>query len=272
MNDRELITGLDACRPASDDLRQPELRQVAESVASDARAAEIHVRIERIDAATLRAMHNVSPPAGLESRLIVRLREAAQEAAIGDTVVSEATSPPLVSTPTGRNSSVSRRKWLAWSGGIATAIAATIAAVMFFRPAPPFEPDDLESSRQWHDTIVGLDDWQTIKPGGELDEFPLPAELRLSPQRYRDASSIVGREAYAYDLSLPGRLQATLFVIPQTTRAGVPSSAPPRPQSPTLGLSVAYWQRGDVIYIVVVDSHRIEDYHRLVKTTPPVAA
>jgi hypothetical protein len=270
MNDRELITGLDACRPASDDLRQPELRATADSVASDARAAEIRVRIERIDAATFRAMHNISLPAGLESRLIARLHEAAQNAAIGDTVGADGPSRPDVATSARSNSSLSRRKWLAWSGGLATAVAATIAAVMFFRPAPPLEPEDLEWSRQWHLQIVDLGDWQTMKPGA-LDEHAL-STLHITPRRYRDASSIVGRDAYAYDLTLPGGPRATLFVIPQATRARLPTFPPPQPQSPTLGLNVAYWQRGDVIYVLVVDSHRIEDYRRLVKTTPPVAA
>ncbi|MEX2140511.1 MAG: hypothetical protein WD894_14705 [Pirellulales bacterium] len=265
MNDRDLITGLDACRPASDDLRQPELRAVAESIASDAHVAEIRVRIERIDAATFRAMHNISLPVGLESRLIARL----QEAASGDTVGLEATSPSAVSTPDRRNSSTSRRKWLAWSGGLATAVAAMVAAVMFFRPAPPLERHDLEWGRDWHLQIVASGDWQRIKPD-ELDEHALPSELRPTPQRYRDASSIVGRDAYAYDLKLPDGTRATLFVIRQATRAGLPTSAPPQPQSPTLGLNVAYWQRGDVIYVLVVE--RIEDYRRLVTTTPQVAA
>jgi hypothetical protein len=255
MNDRELITGLDACRQASNDLAQPDLRDVAESVASDERAAEIRVRIERIDAAALRAMHNISLPAGLESRLVARLRNAAQPT-------------PAVLCET--DSSRTRRRWLAWSAGFAAVVAATIAAVMLLRPPLPLDERDLASSRQWHDQIVAADDWLAIG-SGDLD-WPGLSKLYLSPRRYRDASSIVGREAYAYDLGSPGGLQATLFVIPQEARAGLSGSPPPQPASFTLGSSIAAWQQGGVIYVVVVGSDRLQDYHKLVRTTPPSAA
>ena len=255
MNDRELITGLDACRPASSDLREPDLRGIAESVASNARAAEIRVRIERIDAATLKAMHNISLPDGLEARLMARLREEVQPT---PAVVSE--------TSTSRT----RRRWLAWSAGFAAVVAATIAAVMLFRPPLPLDRQDLASSRQWHDQVVAADDWQTVGPG-DLD-LPGFAKLYVHPRRYRDASSIVGRDATAYDLSRPGGPQATLFVIPQVARAGLPGSPPPRLEAFTLGSSIAAWQQGNVIYVVVIASDRREDYRDLVKTTPPATA
>lgn len=267
MNDRDLISGLDACRPASGDLSQPELNALAERVATDGRAAEIHVRIQRIDAAMRRAMHNVALPSGLENRLLARLHEAA----LGNTQRLNTPPPPTDTASAGRNTSLSRRQWLVWSTGLASAIAASVAAVMFFRPAPPLERYDLEAGRDWHNQIVAAHDWQSVKPN-DLDELAQQADLQLVPQRYRDASEVVGRDAYAYDLTIPGGATATLFVIPQATRAGLPTSPPARPQSSTLGLSIAYWQRGDVIYVVVIESDRLEDYQRLVKTTPFFAA
>jgi hypothetical protein len=255
MNNRELITGLDACRPASSDLREPDMRGIAESVASDPRAAEIRVRIERIDLAALRAMHNISLPSGLENRLVARLREATQPT-------------PFVGSET--DASRTRRRWLAWSAGFAAVAAATIAAVMIFRSPLPLYEQDLASSRQWHDELVALDDWQTLPAGAQ--NWPEFSKLNVMPRGYRDASSNVGRDAYAYDLSMPGRPKATLFIIPQEARVGLPGSPPLRPESFTLGSSIAAWQEGDVIYIVVVESDRLEDYHRLVKTTRPAAA
>ena len=255
MNDRELITGLDACRPASNDLREPGLRDIAQFVASDARAAETQIRIERIDAAALRAMRSIPLPDGFESRLVTRLREAAHPA---HEVLRES------------GTLRSRRRWLAWSAGFAAAVAATIAAVMIFRTPAPLDADDLALSRQWHNEIVASADWQAL-PAGSRD-WPEFSKLRLMPRGYRDASSIVGREATAYDLSLPGGPQATLFVIPQQDRAGLPGSPPPRPTSFTLGSSIAAWQHGGRIYVVVLGSDRVGDYQQLIKTTPPVAA
>src|SRR5688572_17772158 len=79
MNDRELIAGLDLCRPGNDDLRQPELDDVAEQVASDPRAQAIRVRIERIDTAVRTAMHDVTLPARFETQLLSRLRDGMAE-------------------------------------------------------------------------------------------------------------------------------------------------------------------------------------------------
>ncbi len=268
MNDRDLINGLDACRPATDDLRQPELQAIAGAVASDARAREIRVRIERIDRATLRAIHDVAVPTGLEGRLLARLREAAQLVDAGKVADPAARSAPGIADHVGTRHS--RRRWLAWSAGLATAVAATVAAVMVFRPAPPLEGQDLELGRNWHTQVVDSDDWQTTD-SPDSQEYPLPDELRVVPLRFRDASAIVGRDALAFDLSLPGGPRATLFVIPQEEQARVPAAPPLTPQSTTLGPNVAYWQRGHVIYVVVIDGGRPEDYRRLIRTAPAVA-
>jgi hypothetical protein len=94
----------------------------------------------------------------------------------------------------------------------------------------------------------------------------------VTPLRHRDASAIVGRDAHAFDLTLPAGPPATLFVIPQAEPARVPASPPLHPQSTTLGPSVAYWQRGNVIYVVAIQSDRLQDYQRLIKASPAIAA
>jgi hypothetical protein len=265
MTDRELITGLDACRPASDDLRQPELRAVAEHLASDDRAQQIRVRIERIDGVMLRAMHDVSLPEGFAARQIARLHEAAREAAIGDAVGNDLTPGLTVAAYPVRGVSRSRRQLLAWSAGLAT-IAATVVAIVLLRPDKRLVLDDLESSRQWHQQLAADDKWQPIEPD-ELKSHALPRELRQFPHRYRDASAVVGRDAWAYDLTLPEGPPATLFIIPQTDRAGLPSSPPRQLKASTLGLRVAYWQTDGYIYVVVLQSDRSEDYQRLLRIT-----
>jgi hypothetical protein len=266
MTDRDLITGLDACRPASNDLNEPELRAVAEQVASDERARTMRVRIERIDCAVSSAMHDLPLPEGFVSRQLARLHEAARDAAIGDAVGNDVSLATVVPSSSASEPSLGRRKWLAWSSGLAAAAAAVFAAVILFRSDQPLVGDDLESSRQWHDQLVADNQWRPIERE-ELKRHSLPAELRQFPTRYRDASSVVGREAWAYDLTLPGGPQATLFVIPQTTRASIPPSAPRVPKSSTQGLAVAYWQTGGFIYVVVMQSDQSKDYQRLLRTS-----
>ena len=63
-----------------------------------------------------------------------------------------------------------------------------------------------------------------------------------------------------------------MFVIEQGQRVGAPESAPPQPQSYTQGYCVAYWQRGETIYVVAVESDRIEDYRMLLRISIPMAA
>jgi hypothetical protein len=271
MTDRDLITGLDACRPASDDLREPELRAVAERVAAEESSRAIRLRIERIDQAVTRSMHDVGLPEAFISRQVAWLHDAARDAAIGDSagpdLLPADVNPDMAAGALAR----SRRKWLAYSGGLCAAAAAVVLALVILRPDKPLVRDDLEFSRQWHDQLAVEDQWRPIEPD-ELERHALPAELRRLPRGYRDASSIVGREARAYDLTLPGGPKATLFVIPQTERAGVPGGAPRMPKSSTLGLSVAYWQTHGHIYVVVLQSDRSEDYQRLLRTTSGMAA
>jgi hypothetical protein len=268
MNQRELITGLDACRAASNDLDQPELRAVAERVAADPAAAQLHVTLVRFDAATRQAMCDFPLPAGFADRLTARLREANAPNVTAPDPTNEAAKPSTPVSPAART--VSRRKWLAWSGGLAVAAAAAIAAVMFLRPDEPLTPQDLESARTWREALLTSNDWKPLTPALQR-QHQLPDELRLPPTRYRDVSDIVGRDAYAYDISIPGGPDATLFVIHQSARAGIPASAPLRPQSVTLGQSVAYWQKGSVIYVVVVNSDRLDEYRQLLRATQPVA-
>jgi hypothetical protein len=270
MNDRELIAGLDACRPGSEDLRQPELRDAAARVAGDPHAEEIRVRLVRIDAAVMRAMHATAAPEGLDDRLISGLEEAARESAIGDLAGADVSNRPTVTLAVNRDSPISRRRWLAWSAGLATA-AAAIMAVVLLSSDKDLTSDDLLAADQWHEALADSDAWRILRPD-ELSEHPLPSELRRLPARYRDATDTIGRQAFAYDLSLPGGPRATLFVIGQSRQIDAPASAPSRPQSNTQGYSIAYWQRGETIYLVAVESDRLDDYRMLFKISIPTLA
>ena len=275
MKDRELIAGLDACRADSEDLRQPELGDVAQRVADDPQAEAIRVRLVRIDAAMTRAMHEAAAPQGLEDRLIARLQEAARESAIGDLAGADVSDRltvnfPAVTLPPSSDPQLSRRRWLAWSAGLVT-VAAAITAAIFLSGERDLTSDELLAADRWHESLTDSEGWRTLSLG-ELPQHPLPSELRRVPARYRDASDTVGRDAVAYDLTLAGGPRATLFVIEQSEWIDAPESAPSLPQSYTQGYSIAYWQRGETIYVVAVESDRQEDYRMLLKTSIPLAA
>jgi hypothetical protein len=276
MNDRELIANLDACRSGSDDLNQPELRCAAEIVANEARANEIRVRLLHIDAALIRTMHSVDVPAGMEGRLVARLQEAAGQAATSDAVTAHVPGPAVRPfdvapvSPSRRDRAISRRQWIAWSAGLAAA-AASLATLIVLQLPKELASDDLLAADRWHEALAKSGEWQPLEPD-HLESHLLPDELRHWPSRYRDASNTVGRRAMAYDLSLRDGPRATLFVIHQATWVQAPASAPQRPQSSTLGYSIAYWQRGDTIYVVAIESDRTDEYQQLVRTVVPQAA
>jgi hypothetical protein len=271
MNDRELIAGLDLCRSNGDDLAESELRPIAQQVASDSRAQEIQLRIMRFDDRMRRSIHNVPVPADFQNRLLEHLRVAASQDQVVDKEDATVTLPSTVMASRHPNSSVvSRRRWLAWSGGLLAIAAAVVTAIVVLRPPAEFEREQLEASRQWHEQIIQSPNWQDVNRSN-LDPDSLPSELRFIPTRYCNATGIVGREARAYDVTIPGGPKATLFVIENTTPAGVLMTAPLEP-STTQGFSVAYWQRGGRTYVVVVNSDRIEDYRALLRASAPQAA
>jgi hypothetical protein len=269
MNDRELITGLDVCRPASDDLRQPELRALADHVANDPRADEIRVQLIRIDSALTRTMHAATVPEGLEDRLLGELQKAAGEAAIGDLVGSDVSEKASPAAPAPRDPPITRRRWLAWSGGLAAA-AAGLIAVIVLRTEKELTNDNLLAAATWHEALVETNGWRPLDPAS-AGGHALPAELLRLPSRFRDATRAVGRSGTAYDLSIAGGPRATLFIIEQAVRVGAPQTAPQRPQLRTQGYSIAYWQRGETIYVVAIESDRFEDYRALLESSTPMA-
>ncbi len=271
MSDSELIHGLDLVRANSDDLAQPELRSIVEQISTDPRAQRIQLRIARIEAALARAMHCAPVPDGFSARLADKLRAATSGTPelVSDNHHQSAGAIELA--PAQSAAGWSRRRWLASSAGVAAAAAAVAIGVTFFRPSEPLDRELLEASRQWHEQLIASGDWRPLD-ANQLEEHALPRELRRIPASFCDASALVGRDARAYNLTLPGGPSATLFIIPQPERVGLPASAPLAPQSSTQGLSIACWQRADIIYVVVIESDRTSDYQMLLRTSVPIAA
>lgn len=280
MNSREVIATSDAVRPGSDDLHAPELASLAQHLEADPQACELFERVQRFDRAVGRAMHDVPLPPDFEQRLIARLKPPADSPissavdhalvagpTVGEEAVAELERPAaLHHTPA--SVSMSRRLLIkALGGGVAVAVAVALAVIFWPSDRVLYE-EDLQNASVWHNDLRDRASWPKLT-SDEIDEHPLPNELRWIPERWRDASSELDREATAYDLTRPGGPRATLFVIPQPQAAGIGATAPPTPQFSTQGYSVAYWQFGGNVYVVVVESDRQRDYQHLLRLTVP---
>ena len=68
----------------------------------------------------------------------------------------------------------------------------------------------------------------------------------------------------AFNLSRPGEGRAVLFVVRMGSR-DIPGSPPATPQSATGGLTVAAWQNGGLVYVLVVEGDD-RFYRRLIHT------
>src|SRR5262245_49923672 len=68
---------VDACRPDSQDLNDPELRDAADAIECDERARRLFESSQRLDSKVRRAMRDVEVPNGLEQRLLAQFTPVA---------------------------------------------------------------------------------------------------------------------------------------------------------------------------------------------------
>ncbi|HEX3728061.1 MAG TPA: hypothetical protein VHV08_17540, partial [Pirellulales bacterium] len=74
--DRRVSEGIEACRPASDDICQADLAHVAAALEHDPAARMQYERVQKWDARVTQAMEHVEVPAGLTERILERLQAA----------------------------------------------------------------------------------------------------------------------------------------------------------------------------------------------------
>jgi hypothetical protein len=76
----------------------------------------------------------------------------------------------------------------------------------------------------------------------------------------------LGRQAVAYDVHLPARRRATLYVV-KASAADLNSTPPVRAVN-TAGRSVAAWKTGPLVYVLVFDAKDPKTYRLLVPPGP----
>jgi hypothetical protein len=105
-------------------------------------------------------------------------------------------------------------------------------------------------------------------PGELVSRVAPPSDFPISPDiaqfrdvRWRRVEKFVDGEAIAYDLPSSRSGKATLYVAKHTV-AGLPPYPPTQPTLSTGGNSLAAWQSGGLLYVLVVrgDAQTYGDY------------
>lgn len=220
------------------------------------------------------ALDDVAVPAGLRERLLDRLRlpdrpclpdrpgEPAPLAAAPllpalPQPVAQPVGPAAVepaSVPFSRRLRVGRRWWLA----AAAAAAGLALAGRWWLLADRADGDVAQLAAAWQQRLTST--WQSTKtlPSG----FRVPQSVAVAPRRWQALDRLAGVRGVAWDLSRPGFARAVLFVA-RMTSAGLPNSPPAAPQSTTGGQTIAGWQSGGLVYLLVVEGD-VKDYRRLI--------
>lgn len=271
------LPAIDACRPASDDLSLVELHELAAELATNPRLAQMHDRIQSLDAAIARAVVDVPVPEGLQARLMASLAAAALPTIAGSTpaavssaaavaaeagenaavlstpglVTSGLATPASIASPESSRRALPSGRWptgriLAY-GALAASVAA--AAIYLSRPEPqPIGADEImqfavDFHEQAEDTATQAPVPASAVPIGSSGNanYPLSTAITAGGKtQMRDISDFLGRSGVAYDMSR-GRARATLYVVDLSASR---SAAPVEPALPPAPLAMPEFDTG----------------------------
>lgn len=260
-DDRELsgeaMVAIESCRPDSDDARLPEVASALHGESSE-RIAARRRSVETIDRAVKNAVQQVTVPEGLAERILAAVSldtTGALDAAGQELLARPADGEPIVildqhaaEDPIHSASWRPSRRLVFASLGVA--LAASLLVVVGIRATrDTLDPNDvLELARAFY---------QSDDHAATLEDMPVGATLPVATNMVTGKRSVtlLGRSSEAYELSArQGRIKGTLYVIPLGSLWGPKLSGLSATRLPqgTLGLTVAVWQSGTNVYVMVV--------------------
>jgi hypothetical protein len=261
--DRRVIEGIEACRPASDDLRQADLADVARAVHDDGEARAHYEQVQAWDAAITGAMDQAEVPKGLAERILSRLPSTESVSAPPVPHVVTIDQPvDMTGSRAASRSRIARWRRREWLGAAATAAAVLLVSLLVYdRWSPGSGETSLdEQADGWlADLARDTTSWQAMSSAQR--DFPVPDAVTASPTGWRPVKTARG---VAYQLR-NGVGKATLFVMKMAT-TGLPAAPPVNPQSTTGGRAIGYWQSGRLMYVLVVEGDQ-RSYRRFVSTS-----
>ena len=252
MNDREMKKAIDACRPEAEDVRLPEMSELAEALEHDPRARRWFERSRQWDAAVGEAFRDVAVPEGLAARLLDAVQDAGGTSSVGDG--PEPLKSSNESVPFALESHCARR----WSGRRVAAVLAGVAAVAAcWLALVRIGGEDVISE----ETISGevalwigqlqRNGWRDDLGDPALRDYPLDRCVRQLPRRWSPVRTRYDAHAVAYDLAGPGRAMAVVFCIRNPNGRSSLASIPTRIPS-TGGMVIGAWQRDGRVYVLAV--------------------
>jgi hypothetical protein len=270
--DKRIREELDACRPGSGDLSDPELSVAARAVDTSSDVRRDYERIGQWDAAIGQAVHRVKVPGGLADQILASLREAAPDSKLLQAGIAAATTQTAAS-----NGQVqlapAREEWLPpswrlrnWSGTTLTIISAVVLLIgggvwVQLNAELPFDV----LAQRWRAELGSK--WQPVDDAPQA--FPLPESMRGFSSKWQWIDRLSPNPVVAYELTHGKAGQAMLYVA-KMSRPELRTSPPLSPQPGTVGQAIGYWRSGDVVYVLVApDVLRYQAFVR--QSTAPLA-
>jgi len=263
--DQELLEAIDACRPGSADLEQPELRGLAGMLAGDVELRAALERAKRLDQRIGELLRDVPVPMDLRERIERQL-------------VVEPT--PVV--PASTQGVRSRRQVILRQFIVAGAAACLLAALVNLPQETEYNLEQVYADARG----FYLTEAQGAPgPAASLSEEPVPVGYRVSQfiqsargadVTWRRTKGLFGRQGIAFDLQSADGVRATLYVVKLKKYADrtnleqiLPSHPPVRPLT-TENLATGAWQEGDLAYVLVVAGDE-RSYRRFMAAAGPLA-
>lgn len=250
MDEQRILEMIDACRPGSNDVEGPALAELARCVQEDPRVALLYRRVQRLDSMIGAAIRDVPVPHGLEAAIVRRLEAARRPD-------GPAELPATVAPARQRVDAL----WI----GVATAATVLIAvtSALIWSRRDPVTVDNIWTVAEGWCQQVDRDRW---RPMGSAPAY-YPPSRRVLANRFgwQPIRSGLAGGGVAYNLSGEADPPAMLLVA-RTTVAGLPGR-PPRQPLWTQNRSIAAWQDGPLLFVLVVDGPP-DRYRRLVDSRP----
>lgn len=255
--DERLLEAMEVCRPASDDLADPALAELAAELGRNRKLEVLFARLQKVDAVLAGAIQDVPVPPGLSDRLLAALAVGAAG------VPAEAVREPCAAAACGKAAAQRRvRRWL-FSLSAAVAALLLVAVGWFQRTQVQYSSASvLEAAVDFFNNDAH-DQGNLVSAASPPWGFPASRYVQLPAEtRWRKVGTLLRSGGVAYEMSGPGGLRATLYVVRQSI-AGLPDQPPARPVYGTARCCSAAWQEGQLLYVLVVVGES-SDYQRLV--------